>query len=272
MRWGHRSRSLVLGAIGFLAFDGLGTNTIEAQVPEIQGFRTTVKENKVVLQPIQVNGVRDIKVPRLFNGVKSIRIVEGDQRWEGTLQPEIDHWKIGLGAKKTLTDQSSIELEMEGVPQWVQPTVTAQADGSFRLPGSAAQTIGARLLRYEPQPHKNTVGYWADAADSAWWLLQCDKAGEFNVAVLQGCGVGQGGSDVEFRFLKKVGEEWKPAGANVVWKIEETEHFQDFRWRHLGRVSLENGTYRIEVHCIHKAKNDVGDIRELQLVRLPMQR
>lgn len=161
--------------------------------PEINGFLVSVEGETVTLRSKDGKMPQEVIVPRLFNGVRRLRIIEGEQTILGNVQPEIQTWKLGWPKSSIDWSKAKIELELDGIPQWESATSPAEADGSFRLKGSQALTHGSKL-RYEPQPHKNTVGYWADASDHAWWTLELTQGSKFNVAALQGCGAGQGGA------------------------------------------------------------------------------
>src|SRR5207244_9835973 len=69
------------------------------------------------------------------------------------------------------------------------------ADGTVTLPARTADVHGAQL-RYEPLPHKNTLGYWTRVEDWASWEFALTRPGTFAVELQQGCGAGQGGSAV----------------------------------------------------------------------------
>ena len=56
------------------------------------------------------------------------------------------------------------------------------------------------MLRYEPLPHKNTLGFWVRPEDWADWNFTVKTAGSFQVEGLIGCGKGSGGAEVEFIF------------------------------------------------------------------------
>ena len=62
-----------------------------------------------------------------------------------------------------------------------QPRLRAQRpaspDGSITLPASTADVHGV-MLRYEPLPHKNTVGYWVRPDDRASWEFDVKKPGD----------------------------------------------------------------------------------------------
>src|SRR6266404_4909243 len=73
--------------------------------------------------------------------------------------------------------------------------VLAGNDGGFLLHARDAATHGS-MLRYEPQTNKNCLGYWMKVEDWAEWSFHVEKAGGFAVELWQGCGKGQGGSEV----------------------------------------------------------------------------
>jgi len=74
---------------------------------------------------------------------------------------------------------------------------------------AAIQRRDARVhgtkLRYEAEPHKDTLGYWTDAGDWAEWELEVPGAGAFDVVLLQGCGTGSGGAEVLQRVILRAG-------------------------------------------------------------------
>lgn len=101
-----------------------------------------------------------------------------------------------------------------------------------------ASTFGEKL-RFEPQWYKNTVGYWAVLNDYATWQFTMDQPGTYSVAVLQGCGQGQGGSDGVMTLRSGDG-----VTAELPFKTIDTGHFQNFRWNHLGAIDVpDDGKY-----------------------------
>src|SRR5689334_7670200 len=83
-------------------------------------------------------------------------------------------------------------------------------------------------LRYEPQTNKNCLGYWTKPEDWAEWKFAVEKPGAYELEVWQGCGKGNGGSDVRV----EVGAQ------SFDFVVDETGHFQSFIPRKLGRVHL----------------------------------
>ena len=82
-------------------------------------------------------------------------------------------------------------------------------------------------VRFEPQPHKNTIGYWAVASDSVSWPIQISKPGPFNVGLLQGAGE-KGGGTARISLLAN-----DAVVDSFEFDVEVTGHFQNFRWKHL---------------------------------------
>jgi hypothetical protein len=128
-------------------------------------------------------------------------------------------------------------------------------DGVITLPAHTAEVHGV-MLRFEPLPHKNTIGFWTRADDWASWEFDVKQPGEYDVTALIGCGKGSGGSLVEFRAADQVLELTVPV----------TGGFQAFVPQDLGRLSLKGpGRYRLEVRARSKPGPAVMDLREVKL-------
>lgn len=129
--------------------------------------------------------------------------------------------------------------------------------------GSGAVILHARdanvhgeKLRYEPEPHKDTLGYWVDPDDWAAWQFTVPAKGEYAVDVLQGCGTGSGGAEVELRC----------SGQTLRFTVEETGHFQRFVPRQVGSLALTPGQpCSLEVRCVRKPNVAVMDLRRVTL-------
>lgn len=130
------------------------------------------------------------------------------------------------------------------------------ADGSILLHSKTAQVHGV-MLRYEPAVHKNTLGFWVNEKDWASWEFEVTKPGKFKIEVLQGCGTGQGGSDVAVH----VGEKKFP------FVVEDTGGFQMFKPRVIGEVEIAKaGRHALEIRVVKKAKSAVMDVRQIRLI------
>jgi arylsulfatase A len=158
------------------------------------------------------------------------------------LAERLDAWRRAVGAQM-----------MRPNPDYV-PNPQA-ADGTVTLPARTADVQGVQL-RYEPLPHKNTLGFWTRAEDAASWDFQLTKPGTFAVEVVQGCGKGQGGSEVEVAV----------AGQTLRFTVEDTGHFQNFKPRDIGEIRLDRpGRYTLMVKPRRKAANAVMDLRAVRL-------
>jgi len=112
------------------------------------------------------------------------------------------------------------------------------------------------MLRFEPLPHKNTLGYWVRADDWASWEFDVTKPGTFAVQALVGCGNGSGGSAVEFRVEDQ----------RLTLTVPVTGGFQRFEPQALGQVTLPRaGRYQLEVRATRKPGPAVMDLREVTL-------
>jgi hypothetical protein len=185
------------------------------------------------------------------------------------LRIEVDHWQLKLPRPDERTGTQSVILLTFETPVLLPAELTsdqASADGSFFLPAYRAIATGA-TLRYEPQPHKNTLGYWTNPLDYAKWRINVPAPGKYNVAVLQGCGSGQGGSRAAV-VIQRAGSA-DPTAAQE-FDVLETGHFQNFQWIQLQTVHLpEPGEFELVVRPVKIAKAALMDIRAVHLVRLP---
>jgi hypothetical protein len=130
-------------------------------------------------------------------------------------------------------------------------------------PGAGAVLLHARnakvhgsKLRYEAPPHKDTLGFWVNKDDWVEWTFDVPSAGKFDVEVLQACGKGSGGSEVEFAVGKQM----------LMMKVEETGHFQRFVPRMIGTLTFDApGRQTLTVRAQTKPGNAVMDLRRVVL-------
>ncbi len=183
---------------------------------------------------------------------------------EIVVTPEPEHWLVAWKERPENARQIRISFDQPPVLNDEVGANKPSGDGGFRLQACMASTSGEKI-RYEPQQHKNTVGYWVGANDYAEWTIEVAQPGSFNVSILQGCGANQGGSHAAVRLLNGTSET-----AKLDFVVEETGHFQNFKWRQIGELSIPaKGTYTIRVQPEKIANNALMDIREMQLVRQP---
>jgi hypothetical protein len=128
-------------------------------------------------------------------------------------------------------------------------------DGAITMHARTA-TIHGTQLRFEPLPHKNTLGFWTLKDDWAEFEFTVEKGGTFAVEVLQGCGKDSGGAEVELSF----GDQ------SVTFTVKDTGGFQNFETREVGTVKLAKpGRYRVAVKAKTKPGVAVMDLRQIVL-------
>lgn len=128
-------------------------------------------------------------------------------------------------------------------------------DGMITLPARTA-TVRGVMLRYEPLPHKNTLGFWVNKDDSAAFEFTVVAPGKYTVEVLQGCGKGSGGAEVELA----VGDQ------ALTFTVKDTGGFQAFEAREVGTLTFNKpGRHTLTVRAKTKPGAAVMDLREVVL-------
>ena len=130
------------------------------------------------------------------------------------------------------------------------------ADGSVSMHASTAEVHGV-MLRFEPLPHKDTLGYWVRPDDWASFEFEIDRPGEFQVELAVGCGNGSEGSEVAVQ----VGD------ATLTFIVEATGGFQKFTPRAIGVAKLDKaGRHMLVVKPITKPRAAVMDLQRIRLL------
>ena len=163
---------------------------------------------------------------------------------------------------KTLADwrRSSWAQMMTTNTEYVPVPIAQAADGRVILPAHEVAIHGT-TVRYEPPAHKNTVGYWTKSSDWVSWDFAIKQPGKFIVEVLQGCGKGSGGSEVEI----SVGDQ------KVAFTVIDTGHFQNFVAREIGSIHIARpGSYTLMVKPRRKPGVAVMDLRQVVLKPEPL--
>ncbi len=223
------------------------------------------RDREHVFLEIQDPSLNTVSIPRLAAPLQAIRW----QRHEGAsvikFKPEPDRWTISWETRPPNAD--TLVIQLAGRPLLMEEClpIRAASDSSLMLPAHLGVTRGEKL-RYEPQTFKNTIGYWTVAGDSVHWAVQIDLPGRYNVAILQGCGKDQGGSQVRLQIARQGGRQ-----ETMVEQFEviETGHFQNFQWRHLGEVQLDTGRHNVMLNPVSIANKAVMDVRAIHLIRIP---
>ncbi len=166
-----------------------------------------------------------------------------------------DPFTVRVGCAKLL---GAAALNLKAVilrPAPEGPMSVAEADGALTLRASNATTHSVKM-RYEPQTNKNCLGYWVEPGDWADWTFAVQRPGVYEVEVWQGCGTGNGGSDVAVDI----------AGQRLEFVVADTGHFQKFLPRNIGRVELAiPGNFNLAIRPTRKAGGAVMDVRQIRL-------
>lgn len=159
------------------------------------------------------------------------------------LLAKLNQWRKEVGARVMTANEA------------YKPNPQAK-NGVVTLPGKFAQVHGV-MLRFEPAVHKNTLGFWVNEKDWASWEFEITTPGKFKVEVTQGCGTGQGGSQVKV----VVGKDVAP------FIVEDTGGFQAFKPRIVGEVTVDTpGRKSLEIRVEKKAKSAVMDVQQVRLI------
>lgn len=132
----------------------------------------------------------------------------------------------------------------------------AQAENGEVLCHARDVTTHGEKVQYEPKPEKNTVGFWVNAREWIHWDFSTHRDGKYKVEILQGCGKGEGGSEVRL----SIGVQ------DLKFSVEDTGHFQNFVPREIGEVTLPAGSHQIVVRPLRKAGIAVMDLRQIRLI------
>jgi hypothetical protein len=253
--FGVPSDDEVVWLANFLTKNPNWAMSIDGNVVTLHNFRATVKGK--------------VEIPRLATMIESVTGEVREQACDVKVDSQPLTWFIEWDASKVMQNDDfelMITMKCHDRPvsiNQVRP-IAQRADGFIRIAAHQAVTKGT-LLRYEPQAHKNTVGYWTKAEDSANWTIDIVQGGRFSVAILAGCGEGQGGSTIDFT-LSRSGSS-SSSSASVQFVTKDTGHFQNFQWQSIGEVTIEPGLYSLKVQPKSIAKQAALDIREITLSR-----
>jgi arylsulfatase A-like enzyme len=158
------------------------------------------------------------------------------------LAESLDAWRKEVGAKMPTPNPS-----YRPNPQ--------NKDGVITMHARTALVRGVQL-RFEPLPHKNTLGFWTNKDDFATFDFTVEKPGTFTVEVLQGCGKGSGGAEVEIAV----------GGEKLTFTVKDTGAFQNFEAREAGTLKIEKaGRHTLTVKPKTKPGAAVMDLRQVVL-------
>ena len=133
--------------------------------------------------------------------------------------------------------------------------LTQSTEGLVFLHARFATTHGGNV-RYEPPPHKDTLGFWTRPDDWVDWKFRLAQPGAFTVELTQACGKGSGGSE----YILSVG------GQSLTNTVPDTGAFTNFIQRAIGTVRLaQPGEYTLTVKPLKKPGLAVMDLRAVTL-------
>lgn len=142
------------------------------------------------------------------------------------------------------------------VPAPESDEVAQGIDGTIELKAGSATTF-SQNMRFEPKAEKNCLGFWTDQNDWAEWAFDVSTPGKFRLELIQGCGDGNGGSEVAVLVND----------STFKFEVEETGGFQNWKSRQLGIVELPHaGEHRIAIKPLTKAGKAVMDVQKVVLV------
>jgi hypothetical protein len=132
--------------------------------------------------------------------------------------------------------------------------VKQSADGSLLLPAAKAEIYGDGPIVLESE--FGNIGYWNNAADHIAWLVQVDKAGEYDVHIDYACADESAGN----KLVVGVGS------ASVAGTVKGTGgDWSNYRQVKLGTVRLGAGQQRVTVKADGPLRNSLIDLRTVAL-------
>ena len=128
-------------------------------------------------------------------------------------------------------------------------------DGTITLLAKWAEVTGVQL-RYEPLPHKNTLGFWSMKDDFATWDFTVTTPGKFDATLSQGCGKGSGGAEVEFTMGTQT----------LKHTVKDTGGWQKFEDVAIGQLTIDKaGRHTLKVAAKTKPGVAVMDLPKIVL-------
>ena len=203
----------------------------------------------------------ETRIPRVCASLRDAYF-EGKPESKVIVHPEIEYWEIRFQGTPA---SANVVLEFDEFPSTLEEAKrTEQAgDGTLTLRCSQGRVTGEKL-RFEPQPHKNTIGYWAVASDTVTWPVTISKSGRFNVGLLQGAGE-RGGGIAKVSVLQR-----DQVVDSFEYKVQKTGHFQNFEWNHAGVLEIPTpGDYDIRIEAAKIDQVALMDVRQVHLSPLP---
>ena len=242
---------------------GTSVASLDTTQPEFTGISSAVRKGQQIqIVPSETGRTQQqLSTPRFCAALASVECI-GRPDIKVKVHPEPTQWRFQWDS--AFPEDGQLLVTFDAAPVFVseQQRIESAPDGSMFLRASDARTQGEKL-RFEPQTYKNTVGFWTNQGDAAAWRCCFREPGWYSVALLQGCGAGQGGSEGRIAFVQD-GEECSA----ITCVVKETGHFQNFRWVHTGYVHLDTaGDYTVTIQPSSIKQKAFGDIRAVSIIQ-----
>jgi hypothetical protein len=183
---------------------------------------------------------------------------EFDLAWYNEIYPALDTTRIKTAP--TAAEMAPMFERWRKAMDRPAPSVprAASSGPGYVIMRASDAIIEGTDLRYEPQPQKNTLGFWKNVADTATWIIALPGGGQYALEALVGCGAGSGGAHVEI----STGRE------TLTFVVPDTGHFQNFVPQAIGTLHLVDGRNTIKVTPKTKPGAAVMDLRQLTLTKV----
>ena len=134
------------------------------------------------------------------------------------------------------------------------PIIEDATDITLRASNAITHSV---TMRYEPATNKNCLGYWVNPHDWAEWEFTVTHPGVFEIEIWQGCGKGNGGSDVQV----------ESGGRKFVFQVVDTGDYHKLTSLRVGRVEFPApGRYSLAVRPLQKKAGAIMDIQQVKLI------
>lgn len=188
------------------------------------------------------------------DGRQELYDLQADSREGRNLHDELPPVVSALSAKLSYW-RRTVDAQMTTPNPQYAPNLPGK-DGHIEIWSKTARVHGLQF-RYEPMPHKNTLGFWVRQDDWAEFAFTVKQPGKYRVEALIGCGNGSGGSEVQFAVGEQV----------LTYTVKETGGFQAFQPVDLGVLNLtEAKRYQLTVKAVKKPGPAVMDLRRMTLI------
>jgi len=182
-------------------------------------------------------------LPRIANApVAAHLLADPSEKPLAVAQEEIEGHKairVDVGPEAPSQHDSVVVLDVAGQPEMVAFRAKAAADGSLHLRARDAELNG-RLIRYDGQPGRDSIGCWTRVNDWVSWPVDVPKAGTYQVEVTYGCAPGNGGT---YRV--------EVAGEKLDAKARETGGWFDRATDVAGTIDVKaTGNQSVAVRCL----------------------